>query len=443
MTPAHGSGALLLSRSSGPLRESGRGMSRNLRQSGRAARGPRIGLFCGYGIGNVGNDASLETAEKVIASETPGAQMVVITPFVDGAKARTSLPVVAMNPSMQGALALDAHRLVKVGYFLIRESVETLRRIRLLASLDGVIAPGTGLLDDFAESPAGMPYAVLAWAFAARLTRRPFAMVGIGAGPLVNPASRLQMRFAARLATEVTYRDEASRAYMESVDPRTGEHAVVCDLVFADVLPGTGSAGRQDLSRRPLTVGLGIMAYEGWAGDNNGSALVRYTTEMTRVVRGIIIADGDEVRILVGQPIDDLAVEAVLAGLDDLEREHVVFAPAREFTDLFREVARTDIVVATRYHNLVAALMMRRPVVSVSYAVKNPALLERVGMPGHDCPIEDVDADWVLTQVRELIASGANFPPSVVAVLDSWRGLARDAIRLAARRIEANAAARK
>lgn len=399
-----------------------------------ATRGLKIGLFCGYGCGNIGNDASLEVAAEVIAADWPKAQVVVITPFVDGAGAQTSRQVVAMNPSMQAASALDAHVLIKFSYFALRECVEMPRRFRTLRNLDGVIAPGTGLLDDFAESPAGMPYAVFAWALAARLARRPFAMVGIGAGPIISPASRLLMRLAARLATEISYRDEESRAYMAAVDTRIGDHAVVCDLTFAAVLPGTPVPRLPDLHRRPLTVGVGVMAYGGWSGNETGTKFKHYAREMARVLRGLI-ADGHEIRLFAGQPIDDIAIEAVLGCLSDTEQAHVVFEPAREFVELLREVAQSDVVVATRYHNIVAALMMRRPVVSIGYAAKNAALLARVEMPNHDYPIEHVDADWVLAQVRELVASDATISPAASAVLNGWRSLARETIQRAASRI--------
>lgn len=55
-------------------------------------------------------------------------------------------------------------------------------------------------------------------------------------------------------------------------------------------------------------------------------------------------------------------------------------------------------MVASRYHNLVAAVVAGIPVVSLGYGPKNDALLEQLEMPhwGHDIDsfsVDDVHAD--------------------------------------------------
>ena len=56
-----------------------------------------------------------------------------------------------------------------------------------------------------------------------------------------------------------------------------------------------------------------------------------------------------------------------------------MFAPARTLHDVMQQMADTDIVVATRYHNVVCALRMSKPTISIGYAEKNDALLRRSG----------------------------------------------------------------
>jgi polysaccharide pyruvyl transferase WcaK-like protein len=394
-------------------------------------RARRIGLFCGYGCGNIGNDASLEAAAQIIADAQPHAQLVTITPFVDGAGRRSSVPVVEMNRSMRAVGELNGPRLAKLAWFAVHEGPATVRRLRTIRSLDVIMAPGTGLLDDFEESPAGMPYALLAWTAASRVMRREFHMVGIGAGPIRNPVSRLLMRLAVRLATDVSYRDEASRNYMASLDRRAGEQPVICDLVFASRSFGVWTPVGAKRAPGSAVVGVGIMAYRGWTGQGQGPVSEHYVMAMTRVVKGLV-ADGHRVRILVGQPIDDLAVNMVLAQLDDFELGRVAFNPTRDFASVLDEIARTDVVVATRYHHVVAALMKQRVVVSVGYSAKNAELLNRVGMADRDCCVEEIRAGWVLDQVRTVLASGAAVPDMSKAIVDSWRELARCAIEKAA-----------
>ncbi len=63
------------------------------------------------------------------------------------------------------------------------------------------------------------------------------------------------------------------------------------------------------------------------------------------------------------------------------------------------EMGRAEVVVASRYHNVIAALRVGVPVVSLGYAGKNAVLLERFGLDGLDQPIDSFDPDLLARQV--------------------------------------------
>ena len=58
-----------------------------------------------------------------------------------------------------------------------------------------------------AEHWRAMPYDILKWSLAARLMRRPFAFVSIGAGPVAGSISKRLFTWAARMAAYRSYRD--------------------------------------------------------------------------------------------------------------------------------------------------------------------------------------------------------------------------------------------
>ena len=66
------------------------------------------------------------------------------------------------------------------------------------------------------------------------------------------------------------------------------------------------------------------------------------------------------------------------------------------------EMARAEVVVASRYHNVVAALRVGVPTVSLGYAGKNAALLERFGMSELDQPIHAFDPGVLLRQIAQV-----------------------------------------
>ncbi|MDP1368913.1 hypothetical protein Q6248_28485, partial [Klebsiella pneumoniae] len=68
-------------------------------------------------------------------------------------------------------------------------------------------------------------------------------------------------------------------------------------------------------------------------------------------------------------------VERVSVPIHDKPEERVTVEHGATLHDLMREIGKTDIVVVTRYHNVVCALKLARPTISLGYAQKNDELL--------------------------------------------------------------------
>jgi polysaccharide pyruvyl transferase WcaK-like protein len=70
--------------------------------------------------------------------------------------------------------------------------------------------------------------------------------------------------------------------------------------------------------------------------------------------------------------------------------------------DLLGQLALTDVVVSPRFHNLILALMLNKPVLSISYDPKSDALLEAVGLGRYCQPIDNLKVDALVDQFIEL-----------------------------------------
>ena len=81
--------------------------------------------------------------------------------------------------------------------------------------------------------------------------------------------------------------------------------------------------------------------------------------------------------------------------------------------DLMRQIATTDVVVATRYHNVVCALKLGKPTVSVGYAEKNDALMAEMGLGSFCQHVERLDLDLLIEQFRRLIADRERYERSI------------------------------
>lgn len=357
----------------------------------------RIALFGLFGVGNIGNEASLASALLALGRRQPSADVVVVCsrPDVVETQHGVSTAAIAMSDPMPNPWRLP--RLVRLGLRPVVETARWLAALRFARRVETIVVPGTGILDDFGEGPLGMPLDLLRWTSAARLARTPLAFVSIGAGPIDDPVSRWLMGQAVRNATRVTYRDEVSRRFMADLGFPAGADAVLPDIALALPTPDVDpAAGR-------TTVGVGVMAYYGWSNDPaTGQAVFEaYVAKLTEITARLL-GLGYDVRLLVGEDTDQVAVDAVLSGLAArrVGSKGVAAEPIADFEDLLVEAGRTDAVVATRYHNVVAAMMMGRPVVSIGYAEKNRDLLVSAGLVDDVYHVDGFEVDDVIASIE-------------------------------------------
>ncbi len=369
-------------------------------------------MFGLFGVGNIGNEASLESALHALGQFDPQAHPVVVCADPEVVAAQHEVKAVAI--SMGGSMPTfeTSPKVVRVATRPLVEVSRWIAALRFVRRVDAVIVPGTGILDDFGERPRGMPYDLFRWSVVARLARTPMYFVAVGAGPIDHRVSRILFRRAVLNATGCTYRDEGSRAFMEGLGVPSSADAVQPDVVFG--LP------RPSLQRRggPTCVGVGMMAYYGW--DNvpeAGSATFdAYVHSMLGITRGLLDR-GCEVRVLVGEHTDEVAVRALQQGLHGGPWAHrIIVEPIQSFTDLLEQVARCDAVVASRYHNIVASMMMNRPTISIGYAAKNRSLLDDADLGRYAFEIDRIEVDTILAAVDAGIADGS----SVTQTLEDW-----------------------
>lgn len=376
-------------------------------RDGARAPGPRperlrVGLFGFFGIENFGNDGSLEAVLNTLRAERADADVLCIcgVPERIGREFRVSAIGINWRPRQRWLRGLN-----RVLGGVPGELVSLVRAARHLGRLDTLIVPGTGILDDYGTGPLGMPYWLFRWSLLARLVGTPVAFLSVGAGPIGNPLSRWLMRTAAGLAAYVSYRDADSRAFMRRIGCDTRLHAVCPDVAFA--LPEPPGMRPPRAEGEALTVGVGIMSYNGWRGDKASHTAV-YETYLARMQRFILglLERGYRVRLLMGDASDRPTVAHLTAALagHPAAADKLVAEPASSLHDVMRQIVDTDVVVATRYHNVVAALKLGRPTLSIGYAKKNDVLLAAMGLGGFSQAIEDLDVDRLIAQFEALVA---------------------------------------
>ena len=400
--------------------------------TGLSPRPPDVVLFGLFGVGNLGNDASLRSAVLGLREAWPGVHLSCVAARPQDVSAALGLAPVPMRPDIE-----SSRRTVRVVMRTVGAPLQWFGVYRWLRRRDAVVVPGTGILDDFGERVRDMPFHIFMWSLMARLARRPVYFVSIGAGPIRHPLSRRLMTSAARSARFRSYRDESSRAFIASLGIDTSHDSVEPDIVFT--LPRPPSRPVVTSAPAPV-VGIGLMSYYGWTGLRDGSSpTYRAYIERMTAVTDTLVRQGFRIRLLHGEGGDANAMDDVLAHLTARRPEgsaapDIARTEATTFDELMEAIGTTDVLVVSRFHNVVGALMMGRPVVSVGYAQKNREVMASFDLSEYCHDIEDFGVDDVVRQVHELCEQSESVSRRVSArgeemaarLRDQYRRLAAD-----------------
>jgi polysaccharide pyruvyl transferase WcaK-like protein len=370
------------------------------RHRGSARSGGRVGLFGVIGTDNIGNEGMLEAVVTYLRAEHPEAVVDFMCTGPEKVTARYGAPAISMNwyhqyqPRVSGVAAIILRTLGK--------GVDAWRVASWVRKHDIVIVPGAGVLE--ATLPVGpwwYPYAMFLVSGSGRLFHTKVALVSVGASVLSQRLTRLFFTQAASRAFYRSYRDAGSYDAMRQAGIDVTRDHVYPDLAFALPVPPAGPSDR-------MTVGIGVMDYRGTNDDRPQADQIHaaYVEKMKRFVLWLADA-GYRIKVFGGDSLwDDRLVQEILADLrtrrPQLEPMCAVAAPARSLDDLMRQMAPVGTVVAIRYHNVLCALKLCKPTISISYARKHDLLMADMGLSEFTQFANTLDVDRLIAQFTEL-----------------------------------------
>ena len=367
-----------------------------MRSSGR---GSRVGLFGLLGSGNIGNDISMQSVLAYLRKSQPDATIDAMCMGPERVKADAGIDAIPLQWSAryEGRVSgLPAKVLKAAG-----KGIDAFRTAAWVRKHDVVIVPGMGVLEASTPiNPWGVPYALFLLSACGRIFGTKVALVSVGATTINQPSVRWFSTWAARLAYYRSYRDVRSRDAMRQRGLDVSGDRVFPDLVFA-IPPASTEPGDSQ------TVGVGVMTYYGTNDDRARADDIHasYTASMTRFVQWLL-DDGRNVRLFVGDSGDAKAVAEIVAALrvshPALAFGRVVAEEITSFAELMRAMAPVSLVVATRYHNVMCALKLGKPAVSLGYSDKNVSLMEDMGLSEFCQHANDISFDRLVEQFTML-----------------------------------------
>jgi len=367
----------------------------------------KIALFGAFGVGNLGNECTLQALLHNIRRYVPDAEISCICPRPDVTRSDYKIPgslikELPLSPVNNRALQWLRRMLVSIPMELLR----WLKAIARLKNVDMLVMTGTGMLGDFGISPFGLHYEILKWTVAAKLCRCKVLFLSVGAGPLRQALSRHIVKAALACADYRSYRDNFSKDYLKSISFDSERDQVYPDLAFSfptALLPPNSKHS----NGRPV-IGVGLMTYSNRHGvlAEDDTAYREYIAKIGSFVAWLLERNYT-VRLLIGDvTYDQRAINDIKTFLDERGTSRatgsIIDEPASSVEEVLSQIAATDLVVASRFHNVLLALMLGRPVLAISYHEKVDALMEEAGLAAFRQDIESIDVEKMIRQFTTL-----------------------------------------
>jgi polysaccharide pyruvyl transferase WcaK-like protein len=372
-------------------------------------------MFGLLGSGNIGNNVSMESIVAYLGTDHPEAIVDAMCSGPETVTRRYGIPARPM--CWYQRYETRTPRLPTSVLKLLGKVFDVFLTASWVRRHDVVIVPGMGTMEATLPLLAWrLPYSLILLSGWSRIFGTKVAFVSIGAGPVKERLTRQLLDASARLAFYRSYRDNPSRDIMRKRGVDTSRDHVYADLAFG--IPSLSSDPGD-----PRIVAVGVMEYHGNNDDSGQAAEIRasYVATIKTFVRWLIDNDHD-VRILIAdenQSEKDVGEEIladVRAYRPDLDPGRLIAEYPTSFAELMRVMAPASTVVATRFHSVICALRLGKPVVSLGYAQKFNTLLAGMGLGAFYQSAKFPDADLLIAQftdlekrneeLRQLVAAG-------------------------------------
>ena len=396
----------------------------------------RIGLLHHTGGGNLGDDATLEAVAANIRQRWPAAEIIAFSMNPDDTQARhgiESYPIrrtgwsightPAETKTTYKAVAKTLLRkfkpvfyLLKVAGAVVRLVSGMFRELSFLASshhhvmsLDLLIVSGGGQLTE-RDGPWGFPYTIFKWIVLARSAGVRCMFLNVGAGPLTRPLGKYFIRRALVAAEYVSLRDQKSQNLLGEIGFR-GKSLVYPDSAYSLELALPSNVLPLERRSRPI-IGLAPMPFP---------EVRMHAAEKDQVVYDASI--GELARFaswLLGQSYA-LAIFGTDTGVDPMAIEDLQTAMANQsgidsslydvnrsinsVRDLLATMARIDFIVTCRFHGVIFAHLLNKPVLAIAHHPKVSELMTELDLSSYCLDIRNFDSMLLASRFASMICN--------------------------------------
>lgn len=414
----------------------------------------RIGLLNHIGSGNLGDDATLNVVMHNIKCRLPQAQIVAFSMSPDDTTKRHGIPSYPLRTQTWSfgykptTTELNVKETIKTlvgryrGVFCFLKAMYTLvirwpriciRELsflwasrRIIKSLDLLLISGGGQLTEWG-GPWGFPYTLFKWVLLAKSAGVKCVFLNVGAGPLNHMVSRLFVARALWAADYVSFRDDQSRMLASKIG-FTRESRVYPDSAYS-LEVSSHKIGLRARGCLPI-VGIAPMPYcdpRVYPAEKNQVVYDEFIRKIATFASWLVSSSyGLE---LFGSDIgvDPLAIEDLQTAL---RNDHGIaasqFSPIKSLHELLTTMSTMDYVVTCRFHGVVFAHLLNKPVLAISHHPKVMTLMKDLGLSKYCVDIERFDPNLLKDTFVSLVSDATTIKSRMAERLSSYKSQLKD-----------------
>jgi polysaccharide pyruvyl transferase WcaK-like protein len=378
----------------------------------------KLSLFGHFGTSNSGNESVLAAVLARLGAHAPEAEFSCVCSAPEAVADRYGIDAVSIS---RRVLKIRRRSVAAALPALKEELGEYVRAYKTLGGSDAFIVAGTGLVTDAYGLSSWGPYNLLKWSLMAKLRRCKVVFASVGVGPLDTVLGRFFVRAAFSLADYRSYRDGGSLRYVKEQGFYVEGDRVFPDLAFG--LPAAMLPSSDDVSKGRRVVGLGLMEHAGKYSLAGPAAYARYLDALVEFAVWALAHDYD-LRLFLGDG-DTLVIDSfqtlLRERLDDYDEERVTCQLNTSVQATLAELAASDVVVATRFHNVLLSFLLEKPVIAISFHDKCDSLMREMGLSKYVHDINRMDAQRLIRQFLDLEANRQDLERHVSAQVEQYR----------------------
>jgi len=416
----------------------------------------KIALLHHVGGGNLGDDATLDAVAGNIKLRWPNAELVVLSMNPDDTERQHDIKSYALRrncwaigykstragATFKARVKALARKYWPVLYLLnairtaIRLPLGALRELfflvssrRIVKTIDLLIICGGGQLTE-KDGPWGFPYTILKWVALAKSAGVGCVFLNVGAGPLTQPLSKYFARQALRAADYVSFRDDRSRALVHEIGV-TGESKVCPDSVYGLEFAPAKSRARERSSQS--IVGLAPMPYpdpdpSGRLTERNQVAYEAFIGKLAGFASWLTSRSYALEFFGTDFGVDPLAIRDLqqtlltdhgIPSLSDINHS------VTSVRDLLATIWRMDYVVTCRFHGVIFAHLLNKPVLAIAHHPKVTELMADLELANCCVDIRDFDVSLLAERFASMVDNAEEIKLRMATKLTRNRQLLR------------------